>query len=387
MVYDLTEHEPITDASFDAHIAQRFIENTVTALDETFHPQTMWALHPEDRYSEQDGPALGVYAGAAGTIWALSRLAERYGIALRNDYAAALQTIEDTMRSARTAVPSYCMGTSGAAFVRYALFADGSALERCMNDARANVENPTQEFLWGAPGTIVPALLLHERGDRRFDALIAQVQDALWASWDTKTQLWTQDMYGKQQRYVGAGHGAAGNLAVFLRAIDLMPPHRREQLPGRILSFLERYAMSDGTEANWWSLAEPNFGNRLQWCHGAPGIIMSLRALPADVRIDELLKQAGAAIERAGPLKKGPTTCHGTAGNGFALLYLAARTGEERWLDVARSFAMHAIAQSAAWEREFGMRSASLMTGDAGVALFADAAIREDASLLSIDAM
>jgi lantibiotic modifying enzyme len=194
-------------------------------------------------------------------------------------------------------------------------------------------------------------------------------------------------MYGKQQRYVGAGHGVAGNVAVFLRAPELLPRDRHEQLFERIASLLDRYAVSDGTATNWWSLAEPNFGNRLQWCHGAPGIIMSLRRMPANASIDGMLLQGGAAIQSAGALKKGPTICHGTAGNGFALLYLAERTNGERWYEAARRFAVHAIGQAAAWERESGMRSASLMTGEIGVALFADAVLRNDARLLSIDAM
>ena len=385
-LYDAGEHAPCAAIPFDPSAAQHFIERTIAAADEAFHPATFWPLHPEDRYGEHDPPAVGVYNGAAGTIWALTRLAARYGVTLRSDYASALAKIEGELRDTG-AVPSYSMGTGGVAFVRYALFGDEEALQRCMADARANSDNPTREFLWGAPGTSIPALLLHERGDRRFDAELAHVQDVLWSQWDTATELWTQDMYGQERRFVGAGHGAAGNVAVFLRAPDLLPVDRREQLFARIESLLERYALFDGSARNWWSLALPEFGNRLQWCHGAPGIVMSLRSLPRNERIDAMLAQAGAAIERAGPLKKGPGICHGTAGNGFALLYLAARTGDERWLDAARRFAAHAIEQTPRWVRESGMHSASLMTGETGVALFIDAVLRNDAALLSIDTM
>ena len=42
---------------------------------------------------------------------------------------------------------------------------------------------------------------------------------------------------------------------------------------------------------------------------------------------------------------KGASICHGTAGNGYALLKAFARTGDERWLERARRFAVHALAQ------------------------------------------
>jgi hypothetical protein len=50
-------------------------------------------------------------------------------------------------------------------------------------------------------------------------------------------------------------------------------------------------------------------------------------------------------VWRAGPLTKGPSLCHGTAGNGFAFLSLYQRSGDALWLSQARRFAMHAIEQ------------------------------------------
>ena len=64
----------------------------------------------------------------------------------------------------------------------------------------------------------------------------------------------------------------------------------------------------------------------------------------------ELLAEAGEATWVAGPLAKGSNLCHGTAGNACAFLALHARTGDTRWRDRARAFAMHAIAQ---FEAEF----------------------------------
>ena len=85
--------------------------------------------------------------------------------------------------------------------------------------------------------------------------------------------------------------------------------------------------------------------------------------------LDETLLLAGAELVwRAGSptMEKGYGICHGTAGNGYALLAAFRRTGDEKWLDRARRFAAHALGQI---ERQGGRYS--LWTGDVGAALFA----------------
>ena len=83
----------------------------------------------------------------------------------------------------------------------------------------------------------------------------------------------------------------------------------------------------------------------------------------------ELALAGGELTWRAGPLAKGSSLCHGTAGNAYAFLVLHRRTGDELWLDRARAFAMHAIGQVERSAR-VGRGRYSLFTGDIGVALF-----------------
>jgi hypothetical protein len=67
---------------------------------------------------------------------------------------------------------------------------------------------------------------------------------------------------------------------------------------------------------------------------------------------------------------QGAGLCHGTAGNGYAFLALLARTGDERWLERARTFAMHAADQVERARTADGRGRHTLWTGDLGVALF-----------------
>ncbi len=84
----------------------------------------------------------------------------------------------------------------------------------------------------------------------------------------------------------------------------------------------------------------------------------------------ELALAGGELTWRAGPLAKGPSLCHGTAGNAYAFLVLHGRTGDGLWLDRARAFAMHAVGQVERERAAVGRGRYSLFTGDIGVALF-----------------
>jgi lantibiotic modifying enzyme len=110
----------------------------------------------------------------------------------------------------------------------------------------------------------------------------------------------------------------------------------------------------------------------VQWCHGAPGIVTATADFPTGLSadMDALLLGAGETTWKAGPLAKGYGLCHGTAGNGYAFLKLHRRTGDSKWLERARAFAMHALGQHERMRAEHGVGRYNLWTGDAGLAVY-----------------
>jgi Lanthionine synthetase C-like protein len=106
---------------------------------------------------------------------------------------------------------------------------------------------------------------------------------------------------------------------------------------------------------------------------------------PDDDEWSELLLAAGRLVWKAGPFRDQPGLCHGTAGNAYALLALWRRTGDERWLERARAFAMHAAAQVENRAAQLGHGWHSLFTGDEGVALCLDSCATGDERLPVID--
>jgi lantibiotic modifying enzyme len=249
-----------------------------------------------------------------------------------------------------------------------ALLGDGGhrdALEDCV---RRNARNPTRELCWGSPGTMVAAL--HQwkaTGEERWRDL--WLDSAQWLLDEWRELVWVQDLYGSTSRYAGAGHGFASNAFVLLAGGDLLGV-RANEISERAAAVLSELAVEEDGLVQWLPTLDTEVGPRpVQWCHGAPGMITSLAALPAEERTDRLLAAGGELTWHAGPLRKGVGLCHGTAGNAYAFLSLYGRSDEERWLHRARAFAMDAADDVARRRQAAGRGRYSLFTGDIGVAL------------------
>ena len=136
---------------------------------------------------------------------------------------------------------------------------------------------------------------------------------------------------------------------------------------------------------------EPSFHVRVTAGSSSSGALARRVSSPsAWDYLDEDLVLAGAELVwRAGAHQdeKGHGLCHGTSGNGFALLKAFARTGDERWLERARRFAVHALAQAERMATANGRRRYSLFTGDVGTALFAAACLDPDPRFPVVDVM
>lgn len=187
--------------------------------------------------------------------------------------------------------------------------------------------------------------------------------------------LWTQVIEGRESRQLGVAHRFAGNALSLLSGLELLPVAQRTSVVERITRTVVTTAVVDGDQANWPVSAGGTISGaqpaRTQWCHGAPGIVSSLATLPSSPELDAILVAGGELAWAAGPLAKGAGLCHGIAGNGLALLTLFGRTGDEMWLERARAFAVHALAQVDRQRETHGHGWFSLWTGDLGTALYA----------------
>jgi hypothetical protein len=390
---DPDAHEPLTATVWDAERARAAIAAMAAETEAAFEADELWPPHPLDE--EDDEPPLrrvaSLYLGASGVIWALHAL-ERAGLAeTRRDWAGVAQTLPERYRAEpdfpdEGVVPSLWMGEAGILLVAHRLSPAGWQEEQLLDVVRGNADNPTLEFNWGSPGTMIAAAVMSEQTrDERWRAAWLDSADRLWRAWDS--DLWEQDLYGRRSHIIGPAHGFAGNVYVLGRG-DLLDDERRADLERRAVTTIERYALRGDGVAQWRPSLEPSrVPRRTQWCHGAPGIVTSLATLaPGDDEFTELLLAGGELTWRAGPLRKGANLCHGTAGNGYAFLKLFARTSDELWLQRARAFAMHAIEQVERSTAAHGRGRHTLWTGDPGTALYLAGCLAADAAFPTLDA-
>jgi hypothetical protein len=389
MLYDPARHEALTDTAWDASRARAAIEAIAAEVDAAFDERALWPMHPLDGTMSGSTGDKCLYLGAAGVIWAQVYLAEQ-GAAETRDWSSFAAALVEHYRAAPdtgSAVPSLWLGEVGVLLTAWRLDRDAVDLDVLHRLIDSNRDNVGDEQMWGAPGTMLAALFLHEAtGEPRWRALYDANASALMQRWRRSDKagcsLWTVDLYGEVVDQLGAGHGMAGNAFSILRG---GPNDTAKALAAETLhaTAIER----DG-RANWPQYAvTPRRGRTevlVQWCHGAPGMITSLCALDDD-ESDRLLRAGGELIWEAGPLAKGAGLCHGTAGNGFAFLELFRRTGDERWLERARRFAMHAIEQSEQMAAVHGRRRFSLWSGDSGVAVYLDSCLHGRAGLPMLD--
>jgi lantibiotic modifying enzyme len=392
VLYDPERHEPLVESAWSESRVREAIVEICRDVEGAFAGDLLWPMHPDDwePATAGDGILRGLYLGAAGVLHALGRLADQGLYEPRIDAAAiAGRLYEESLASPdeEGAGSSLLAGSSGILLVADR-FAPSAITRQLLADAiAANVPHPSNELLLGAPGTMLAARAMYERTrEDRFAELWRESARALLARQE-RDGLWTQDLYGDRLRYIGAAHGFAGNVRALLAAPEWLDAPA--VVEARAISTARAFALTEGKLANWPALdigSRTGAPPRVQWCHGAPGVITSLAHLGVgDDAHSALMDAAGQLVWEAGPPSRNCGLCHGTSGNGFAFLALFSRGGDERWLERARAFAMHAIAQVTRLRALTGHGRYTLFTGDLGAALLGAACLSLNPAFPGID--
>jgi hypothetical protein len=340
VLYDPALHEQLIERAWDGAWIRDAVRSIVDDAAAAYDSDTFWPANEWDGFRAAL-PLKNLYVGAAGMAWALARIGadgiDPAGVALRalERFRAEPDFMEGEEHPQRDS--ALLVGETGIALVAHMLAPAPELRDRVLELVRANLGNDANELMWGVPGTLLAARALADE-----DAIRASEADVRAAR--EPDGLWTQHIWGEAFRSIGPPHGLVGNVAA-LREI------------GNAGDVLRERATRDDGHVNW--------GSKLQWCDGAPGIVVC-----AGSYLDEDLLLGGAQLNwDAGPAErneKGSGLCHGTGGNGYALLRTFERTGDELWLERARAFAVHALEQAHALPPRY-----SLFTGGIGAALFA----------------
>jgi hypothetical protein len=375
VLYDAEAFEPLTDEPWDDGRVRASIGRLLARIDDAFAAEMLWPSHEWDGWQAAT-PMKNLYVGAAGVLWALDWLRESGVAESRLDLAAAAEATlaawrrePDFMRGEELPArkeSALLTGGTGILLVAWRLTGGAVLADELYALVGGNVDTEPDDVMWGTPGTLVAAQhMLVETGDDRWRVACDESADALWARRDEQGR-WTQHLHGETYVGLSTAHGYVGNVAALRPSLD---DDRRARLDGEANALLAATAHVENGVANWPGTVRDTLPGgdgqvRLQWCTGAAGVVVAA----GDYLDDELLLAGARLVWQAGPHgpEKGFGICHGTAGNGYALLKAFERTGDEEWLARARRFAVHALAQAEAGPGRF-----SLWTGDPGPALLA----------------
>ena len=324
--------------------------------------ERFWPAHPLDE-GIRDGHT-SFYFGATGMVWGIDYLGQVGATKARFDFRPFLPRLLEASQAEfakwkYAAHGSLLLGDIGAALVVMRLDPDSAIADLVYARADANTTLPVRELMWGIPGSMIAcchmeAMTAEPRWRALFTVQAARLLGDLEETDDGP--LWTQDLYGRQLRYLGPVHGYAGNMIALMRGWNWLTDDQRTRIAEAVPRTLTANAQRSELGTSWPGVVADrdetldNYGNsrtRLcQHCHGAPGMVTAFADAPVtSVELEDLLREGGKFTWAAGPLAKGSNLCHGTGGNGYAFLKLCRRTNDLMWLERARSFAMTAIVQ------------------------------------------
>ncbi|KAH6605597.1 hypothetical protein Trco_004750, partial [Trichoderma cornu-damae] len=211
------------------------------------------------------------------------------------------------------------------------------ALKACVskdeNDVRAFLSNmptvagpcpdserdPFVSEMWqGRAGTLYCMRLMRHHlpeSAALLEGPIAQVSDKIMAdSIDEGEGGWLCHHH----ELLGAAHGDMGIITQVVLTTPSLAPRLAPKL---------RALLSLQVDGNWpigKGLDETRHPRLMQWCHGAPGFVVSLHAIRPHFpelrdQIDVAIAEGEEAIWKLGLLRKEPSLCHGLFGNALNL--------------------------------------------------------------------
>lgn len=381
MLYDPARHLPFTESAFSVAKLLDTIRAVVAQADAGFDKrQRLWPIHPKDRNDRAPEYLTNFYNGAAGVIWAAHELAEVADVDL-SEWPSIDEVLREHLQREDPYPDAAFIGQLGIRFVKQRTAPSDEnylVLNQLIRQAAAN---PCHEILFGGPGALAMAHILWRGGDPRFRTVCAEVAQAILDQREvdelSSARIWSQRLGTFHRKFIGAAHGTVGNWGVLLRVLrDLGNLSENDGMMASAEKFLQTYAKVEGEHCNWPRCTEGDEYADLtvvHWCHGATGILTDLACeIPVgrSQALDALFLKAANLIWSAGPLKKGVSLCHGTAGSGLALLKMFERTQDEVWLMRARALASFAVDQYSSELDKFGHARFSLWTGDLGMAIF-----------------
>ncbi|KAH7276472.1 hypothetical protein KP509_39G008700 [Ceratopteris richardii] len=195
------------------------------------------------------------------------------------------------------------------------------------------------ELLYGRAGYIWSTLYVNKQ--LGFEAIpattVRPILDAIFAAGRTEGHPSKSPLmyYWHGKPYWGAAHGLAGIMHCLLHY------QLEEQDLAAVKGVLMYMIKNRFPESKNYPSREENRDDKLvQWCHGAPGLALTL-CKASEVFTEKVFRdaamEAGEVVWKRGLLRK-VGLCHGVSGNGYTFLALYKLLQDEKYLHRAKAF-------------------------------------------------
>ena len=278
-----------------------------------------WPVHPRD--DDGTGPYTTLYEGPSGVIYALDLLARRGLVDTTRDYVPALEQLVEVYRAKPEIEewnhpPSLLGGETGSC----SRCTSWRRLPRLRNGSPSSSRRTSTIRTASSCGAA-----RHDARRVRSTGLTCGAERRPSPRRREDSGLWTrtstEDRSSTWVRRTGLRAVSWRLRTSRVRSWTVAQATPSDAAQSR------RTGLQTGPRSPARDLVTRQKDIRMQWCHGAPGMVASLAEIaPADDEHERLLLAGGELAWRAGPLTKGANLCHGTAGDGLAFLKLFRRT-------------------------------------------------------------
>lgn len=341
---------------------------------------------------------LTLYTGVLGTAFLCFKSFERTGSdqdvskcleIVKSTTAHTTKFMEDYATFLCGRAGNYALGAVAAKFCgenvemsNYVNLLQGMAKEKSIVD---NTHIP-DELLYGRAGFLWACLFVNKHlGDETISwSFLRPIVQAMLASGRAGARRHSRSPLMYQwhgSKYWGAAHGLAG--IMYLLMHFPLGKEDADNVKGTL-----NYMIANRFPSGNYPAVEGDMDDELvHWCHGAPGVLLTLFKAAEVFSSDKVFKEAavdaGEVVWRRGLLRR-VGICHGISGNTYAFLALYRLTGDLRHLHRARAFSTFLYEQAgnlvASGKMHGGDHPMSLFEGSAGLAcLWLDMAKPEDA--------
>ena len=287
MLYRPEDFEPVT-AEWDEGGVRAAVLRIVADVEEAYRRRPLWPPHPTRRWHRGVG-AVPPCRRAGRCLGALDALAGRGHAEPKLDLPAVAVGALEAWRASPAVFPARRPAAARVLAPRRPSRRRARRLAahrrarpgRRPAPARARDVHADEidELMWGTAGTSLPPPRSGIAPARSAGRTRCRESAAALLARREVDGLWTQRRF-KNSRNLGPVHGLVGNVQALLTTIE---GEQAASLRAETNAVLARYAVREHGLCNWPPAAGDALEHRrtgkirLQWCHGAPGIVSTTR--------------------------------------------------------------------------------------------------------------